>query len=343
MRSSSAPGLRSKARDRGKRIDRRIAALFGDGAVEHDVSVEDAAHGIGDRVIVVVAVDQHRDDRGDRALAGAARAGALEQLRQVGEHRGRIAARHRMLAGAGCDLAQRMREASDGIEHQQHAVATLAEMLGDAHRGVGRALAHHGALVAGRHDGNRLGHVLLADRVFEEFAHLAAALADQRHDHRVECVGAGQHGEQRRLADAGAGEDAEALAEAKRREDVDDPDARPQPVPTRCLESAAGAPPTRPAPRGKLGSAVDRPPERVDDASSPCGIRRHQERAAIEHGIADAGVGAALERRDEHVIRARSGRSLRCADRHPRDAPRRRQAGRSPIVRAPGSGSPKPP
>ena len=195
-----------------------------------------------------------------------------------------------------------MREAGDGIEHQQHAVATLAEMLGDAHRGVGRALAHHRALVARRYDGNRLGHVLLADRVFEEFAHLTAALADERHDHRVECVGAGQHGEQRRLADAGAGEDAEALAEAKRREYVDHADARPQPradaLPgkrgRRAADKAGAARQAR--------SPVDRPPERVDDTSSPCGIRRHQERAAIEDGIADAGVGAALERRDEDVI-----------------------------------------
>ena len=117
-----------------------------------------------------------------------------------------------------------MGKAGDRIEHQKHAVALVAKMLGDAHRGVRRAPAHHGALVAGGDDGDGLGHALRADRVFEEFAHLAAAFADQRDDHRVEGIGAGQHGEQRRLADAGAGKDAEALAEAERREDVDDLD-----------------------------------------------------------------------------------------------------------------------
>ena len=77
-----------------------------------------------------------------------------------------------------------------------------AKMLGDAHGGVGRAPAHHGALVAGGDDGDRLGHALRTDRVFEEFAHLAAAFADQRDDDGVECVGSGQHGERCRFANA---------------------------------------------------------------------------------------------------------------------------------------------
>ena len=52
-------------------------------------------------------------------------------------------------------------------------------------------------------------------------------------------VGAGQHGEQRRLADAGAGEDAEPLAETDRREDVDDPHAGRE---RRCRRAGGTAP-----------------------------------------------------------------------------------------------------
>ena len=68
---------------------------------------------------------------------------------------------------------------------------------------------------------------LVAQRVLQELAHLAAALADQRDHHRVELRRAGEHREQRRLADARAGEDADALAGAERREEVDDPHAGP--------------------------------------------------------------------------------------------------------------------
>ena len=64
--------------------------------------------------------------------------------------------------------------------------------------------------------------LLAAERVLQELAHLAAALADEGEDGRVEARGARQHGEQRGLADAGAGEDADALPGAQRREEVDD-------------------------------------------------------------------------------------------------------------------------
>ena len=40
-------------------VDRRIAPALGDGALHHDMAVENAAHGVGDRLIVIVAVDQH--------------------------------------------------------------------------------------------------------------------------------------------------------------------------------------------------------------------------------------------------------------------------------------------
>ena len=257
---------------------------------------------------MVVAVDQHRDDGGDRARAFDAGAGALEQLRQVGEDRGRIAARDRRLAGSGRHLAQRVGEAGDRIQHQQHAVALVAKMLGDAHGGVGRAPAHHGALVAGGDDGDGLGHAVVADRVLEEFAHLAAALADQRDDDGVEGVGAGEHGEQRRLADAGAGEDAEALAEAERREDVDDAHAGHEGGADALARQGAGR-------RGVAGGRGSRPAisggppsigrvERVDGAAAPGGVRRHGERTPAKHGIADAGVGAAFEGRDDDLVAA---------------------------------------
>ena len=44
------------------------------------MAVEDAAHGVGDRLVVVVAVDQYREDAGDRAASFLAGAGALQQV-----------------------------------------------------------------------------------------------------------------------------------------------------------------------------------------------------------------------------------------------------------------------
>ena len=154
-----------------------------------------------------------------------ARAGALKQFRQVGENGGRIAAGDRRLAGGRGHFAQGVGEAGDGIQNQQHAVALHAKMLGDAHGGVRRAPAHHGAFIAGRNDSDGLGHAGRSDRVLQKLAHLAAALADKHDDDCVERLGACQHGEQGRLSDARTGKDPETLTEADRREDIDDLDA----------------------------------------------------------------------------------------------------------------------
>ena len=150
--------------------------------------------------------------------------GALQQARQVGEHARRIAARHRRLAGGQRDVARGMGEAGDAIDDQQHRLAAVAEIFGDGHRGLGREAAHHRAFVAGGDDGDGLVAVV-AERVVEKLAHLAAALADQRDDDGVEIGRARQHRQQRGFADAGAGEHADALAGAERREQVDDADA----------------------------------------------------------------------------------------------------------------------
>ena len=109
-------------------------------------------------------------------------AGALEQARQRGEHRRRIALRGRRLADGEADLAPRHRDARDRVHHQQHVLALVAEVLGDRGRDERAARAHERGLVAGRDDHDRARQPFGAERVLDEVAHLAAALAEQR-DH----------------------------------------------------------------------------------------------------------------------------------------------------------------
>jgi hypothetical protein len=45
------------------------SALIGDRAIEHDMAVERTANVVRDRVVVVVAVHQHREDASDGAAA----------------------------------------------------------------------------------------------------------------------------------------------------------------------------------------------------------------------------------------------------------------------------------
>ena len=64
-----------------------------------------------------------------------------------------------------------------------------------------------------------------AEVVLEELADLAATFADQPDDDDVGRRAAGEHAEQGRLADAGTGEDADALAATAGEQGVDGADA----------------------------------------------------------------------------------------------------------------------
>ena len=113
---------------------------------------------------------------------------------------------------------------------QQDDVGALGgEALGDPGRGERGAQAQQRRVVGGGHDDDGAGEALGAEVVLDELADLAAALADQGDDGDGGLVVAGDHRQQRRLADAGAGEDADALAAADGGERVEDPDAERQP------------------------------------------------------------------------------------------------------------------
>ena len=65
-------------------------------------------------------------------------AGPLQEPRQLGEHRRRIALGGRRLAGGKPDLALRHGKAGDRIHQQQHVLALVAEIFGDGERQIGR-------------------------------------------------------------------------------------------------------------------------------------------------------------------------------------------------------------
>ncbi len=169
-----------------------------------------------------------------------------------------------------------------------------------------REAAHHRAFVAGGdHRDRRLP--IGGERVIEEFAHLSAAFADERDDDGVEVRRAGEHRQQRRFADAGAREDADALAGAERREEVDDANAGAD----RLFHARApqrwrrvGVERHRPVALRQVAFAVDRPAERVDDAALPFRTGTQRQRVGPVGARADCSVAARVERlqRDGAVL-----------------------------------------
>ncbi len=202
---------------------------------------------------------------------------------------------------------------------------------------MGGLAAHQSRLVGGRNHHHRAGETGVAEIVLQEFLHLAAAFADQP-DHRD--VGhhiARQHRQQHRFADAGAGENAHALAAAAGHEGIERAHAqierRADPAP-RMRERRRVAELIRRGSEQQRALAVDRLAQRIDDAAEPAGRRPHGARNRGHQRPATA--AHPFERRERHQQRVNAGKADHLAgnvlggglDHHPRpDRHRMQRAG----------------
>ena len=150
----------------------------------------------------------------------------------------------------------------------------------------------------------------LAEIVLQEFLHLAPALANEPDHRHVGGHVAGHHRQQHRFADAGARENAHALAAAAGREGIE----RPHPEIERSADPPAlmrgrrriakriGGRPERQRPL-----AIDRLAHGVDDAPEPGRGRPHRGGKRRDDGAAAA--PHALERAERHQERVGARKS----------------------------------
>ena len=233
----------------------------------------------------------------NRAVIGA----AVVPSGRRGEDGGGIALGRRRFARRQTDLALRHGEAGDRVHQAQDLEILIAEVFRQSQGHVGRLAPFQRRLVGGGHHHHSAAQALLAQRLFHELAHLAATFADQADDHDVAAGFLGQHGQQHRLAHAGAGEDAQPLAPAGGGEDVHGPHAEIQPfahATARVGRRRRGAQGIGGGAEGQGALAVDGLSEGVDDAAQPacCG-------ANGGGGVDDADVGPrghALHRAEGH-------------------------------------------
>ncbi len=137
-------------------------------------------------------------------------------------------------------MAKRVSESVD----QQHVLALRGEIFRDGGGGQSRADARKRRLVGGGNDHHRARQAFFAQRVFQELAHFASALADQRQHGEIGGGAAGHHANQRALAHAAAAEDAHALAAPAGQHSVDGADAAAQRLADdACASSGSGASP----------------------------------------------------------------------------------------------------
>ena len=181
---------------------------------QYNVTVENGARGVGNRVLLVIAFGQHRIERGDGATAADTVTGAFNQCRQLGKDRWRIALGCRRLADSQRDFTLCHRVAGEGVHDQQHVLAAVAEIFCDA-GGVSCALhTQQWRDISRCGDHHRPGTPFGAEDVLDKIFDFASAFADEPDNNHVGAGIARHHPQQHALTDAGAGKQPHTLAAA---------------------------------------------------------------------------------------------------------------------------------
>src|SRR5208337_3680985 len=99
------------------------------GAGKNNVAIQQRTDRIDERVLLIVALHEHRVKGGDGA--GAKLPGPLDEAGEPGEDRGRIALGRGWLSRGEADFASRHGEASERIENQENVFSLGGKELGD--------------------------------------------------------------------------------------------------------------------------------------------------------------------------------------------------------------------
>ena len=264
---------------RGQRIDRREDALVRDRALQRDRRVEVGEGGRRGRVGVVVGGHVDGLHRGDRA--GLGRGDALLELAHLGGQGRLVTDGARHAAEERRDFGTGLHEAEDVVDEEQHVAALVAEVLGHRQAGQADAQARARRLVHLAEDQHGLVDHARLLHLAPECGALAGALAHAGEDRVAAVLGgdvADQLGDDDRLADAGAAEDAGLAALGEGGDQVDDLDAGLEDLDRRrLLLERRGSAVDRVAASRSLDRTllVDRLADDVEDAAERARADRH--------------------------------------------------------------------
>ena len=122
-----------------RNINRRVMPFFCQRARQDNVSIQDRASRIGNRVLLVITFGQHRVKSRDGAAARRAITAALNQLGKARKARRWIAFGGGRLANGQRDFSLRHGITRQGIHQKQNMLALIPEILCDG-AGVGGTL-----------------------------------------------------------------------------------------------------------------------------------------------------------------------------------------------------------
>src|SRR3974390_2080269 len=164
--------------------------------------------------------------------------------------------------------------------------ALIAQLFGNGHGNIGCLAANKRRLIRGRRNDDASLQAICAQIVLDEVLELAPAFAHEPDDDGVGVGIAGEHGEQRRLAHAGAEKDAHALAPAAGDERVERLDTQIELAADACARMCGGRLRlywVADSAQGQGSLAIDRVRKSVQDPSEPDPAWIDKGRAIIEN------------------------------------------------------------
>ena len=273
------------------------------------------ARQIGDR-ICWSSLRQHGVEGRDRAAAFGAVAGAFHQLRQSGEHRGRVAARDGGSPTASTHFAlSHGSAAGERVHDQQHMAPLVAEILGDG-CGVGAPCRRISGLTSAGQATTTATRQSSSPRLCSMNSFTSRPRSPIRPTTiNVGCRIARHHAQQHRLPTPDPGEQAQALAATDGQQAVERADADVQRLGNRrALQGLNGRLLSERTCWRASGRAGRRPAVAVDDAAQQLVADRQAFRPV--EGAAEHRRGAAEARRGRRRFDRNDARSRRQSRKH---------------------------
>src|ERR1700733_3759662 len=185
------------------------------------MSIQQRAHRIHHRILLIVTLHQHRVERGDTPIPEVPC--PLHQLGQPRKHRRRIPFTRRRLSRCQPNLSCRHRIPRQRVEHQQNMFTPSCVVLRYRGRRHRRTHSQQGALVRGRYQHHRPLASLLAQRVLHKLPHLAPAFPHQPDHRKISRSISCHHPNQRALTHTRTTKDSNSLPTTHRQHSIEHP------------------------------------------------------------------------------------------------------------------------
>ena len=176
---------------------------------QHNMTVQNTANRIGNRLVGIVSFHEHGIDTGYRTfLEGACPFQKARELRINGRS---ISSCNRRLPCRKTNLSLCHGKTGQGIHHQKDIHSLIPEILCNGRRHERCLQPKHRRLVGSRHHQNGTPHSFLSEVFLYELQNFSTTLSDKGNHIDIRLDISGNHPHQSRLSDTGTGEDADTL------------------------------------------------------------------------------------------------------------------------------------